>query len=321
MRCKRIGTTDLKVTEVSLGCGSIGNLYREVSDGAAEELLHYAWGRGIRYFDTAPRYGSGRSEQRLGRFLRGKDRDSYVVSTKVGRVLTPGKQLAEANGFVNPLPNDVHYDYSGDGIEASFEQSCDALGGERIDILYVHDIGVDTHGDENGRHMDALLGSGLGKLHDLKVKGRIQAFGLGVNENAVCLEVMRHSKIDVVLLAGRLTLLDRSAEAALVGACAEAGTSLVLGGVFNSGILATGAVEGATYDYGPAPRDVLDRVDALQTKAEGCGLTLATAALHYAARHPAAASVLIGTGKAATLARNMDALETPCPEGFTALFA
>ncbi|WP_323768948.1 aldo/keto reductase [Marinovum sp.] len=320
MKWKQVGTTEARVTEVSFGTASIGNLYREVDDAGAAEVLDAAWAGGLRYFDTAPHYGRGLAEQRLGRFLAG--RDEAVISTKVGRVLSPAAApIAKADGFVNPAQNDVRYDYSGDGIEESFEQSCDRLGRSRIDIVFVHDIGRFTHGDGNAAHMEAFLGSGYERLVRLKEAGRISAFGLGVNECEICLEVMDHGPLDVILLAGRLTLLDRSAEAELVPRCRAAGTSLVLGGIFNSGILATGPVEGATYGYGPASQEVLDRVSALQARAEEAGLPLPTAALQFALRHPATTSVLLGTAKASTLQRNLDALQQELPPGAEAALA
>ena len=245
MKRNRIGQTAVTVTALSLGCSAIGNLFRAIDDKTARAVLEFAWDRGVRAFDTAPHYGRGLSEIRLGAFLAGRDRSEYALSTKVGRLLSPGPELAEADGFVKPLPMRVRYDYTGDGIEASFEQSCERLGARFIDIVYVHDIGRLTHGELNAKHFADLMASGLDRLRALKAAGRIGAYGLGVNENEVCLEVMAQAEIDVILLAGRLTLLDRSAEERLVGVCRARGVSLVLGGIFNSGILATGAVRGA----------------------------------------------------------------------------
>lgn len=164
------------------------------------------------------------------------------------------------------------------------------------------------------------MGSGIDRLRKLKKSGRIGAFGLGVNENETCLEVMRETDIDVILLAGRLTLLDRSGEEELVGLCRERQTSLVLGGIFNSGILATGPVPGAHFDYAPPSRDILARVTELQSRADACGIPLATAALRFAVQHPAAASVLLGTAKVSSLTRNLDALEVPWPDGADDIF-
>ena len=311
----RIGRTGVEVTRISFGCSGLGNLYRKITEAEGAAVLQRAWDRGIRYFDTAPHYGRGLAERRLGGFLKGRARDSYALSTKVGRLLSPGPALAEADGFIDPLPNAVRYDYSGAGIEAAFEQSCDRLQTRFVDILYVHDIGRLTHGDGNDRHMADLMGSGMDKLRELKARGRIGAFGLGVNESEACLQVMAEAEIDVILLAGRLTLLDRSAEAELVPLCRDRGTSLVLGGIFNSGILATGPVPGAHFDYAPASPEVMARAQILQDRAKAAGVELAAAALRFALTHPMAASVLVGTAKAASLDRNLDAAEAPWPAG------
>ena len=320
MKTRKIGKTDIHVSEVAFGCASIGNLYREVDESEAQAVLQTAWDAGIRYFDTAPHYGRGLSELRLGRFLKG--RSGHIVSSKVGRILSPAKApIAEVDGFVNPAQNDVRYDYSGDGIEESFEQSCARLGQSRIDILFVHDIGTYTHGEGNAAHMDAFFSSGYERLVRLKEAGRIGAFGLGVNECQVCLDVMDHGPIDVILLAGRLTLLDRSADPELVPRCLSEGTSLVLGGIFNSGILATGPVAGATYDYGPAPKDVLDRVAELQARAARFDVPLASAALHFSLRQPTTASILLGTAKPSSLTRNLTAIEQGLPAGADEILA
>lgn len=318
---RKIGTTDVTVTSVSMGCASIGNLYVEVSDAAAQAVLDAAWDRGIRYFDTAPHYGRGRSEARLGAFLKDKPPEAFTVSTKVGRVLTPGTQHRLLDSFVNPLPNDVHYDYSAEGIERSLAGSLERLGLDRVEIVFVHDIGEVTHGAGNAAHMEALMTSGLPYLEQLKREGTIGAYGLGVNENEVCIEVMKSHPIDVILLAGRWTLLDRSAEAELVPLCKAAGTSIVPGGVFNSGILATGPKEGATFNYEPASEDILEQVRMLQARCARKDIALPTAALHFCLSRPQVASVLIGTGKVSSLTRNLDALlDAPSPEAAAALF-
>ena len=238
----------------------------------------------------------------------------------MGWILSPGVQLTEADSYINPLPNDVRYDYSGDGIEASLEGSCTRLGTDYIDIVYVHDIGSYTHGINNAAHMDAFFGDGFERLIRLKEKGKIGTIGLSVNENKICIEIINEHPLDVILLAGRLTLMDRSAEEKLVPMCGEAGTSLVLGGVFNSGILATGPTRGATYDYGPASGDVMANVTRLQAKAESLGITLATGALLFAKNNPLSACVLIVTANDAMLLRNLAAFEQVAPEGFTQAF-
>lgn len=305
---KKLGTTGLEVTQISFGCASIGNLGKAISDEEALAVLSHAWSVGINYFDTAPHYGRGLSEQRLGSFLRHKPRNDYVISTKVGRVLSPGEPRVEVDGYMNPLPNNARYDYSGKGIRESFEASCERLHTDYIDILYVHDLGVYTHGEkENEAHTANFLVTGVDELKRLKADGKIAAFGLGVNETKICIDVMKHVLLDVILIAGRLSLLDQSADSELTGMCREVGTCLVLGGIFNSGILATGAKSGATYDYGPAPEHILDAVRKVEVKANQAGLSLAEAALQFALHHPSSTSVLLGTGKVESLQRNLDA--------------
>ena len=227
--------------------------------------LQAAWDSGIRYFDVAPWYGFGLGERRVGDFLREQPDDSYVLSTKVGRLMHPVPTDKVPNyGYIDPLPFDATYDYSYDGIMRSVEFSYARLGLNRIDILYVHDIGSYTHGRAlNEHYLGQLLGSGLKALEELKSSGTIKAYGLGVNEVPVCLDVMHAADIDCILMAGRYTLLDRSAVAELLPLCEKKGTSLVVGGVFNSGILATGPVPGAHFDYLPATPQILAKVGAM----------------------------------------------------------
>jgi len=307
MKKRRIGKTALEVTEYSFGGASLGNLYEAVSNENAMATLDAAWSAGMRYFDTAPHYGFGLSERRFGDYLRTKPRDSYVLSTKVGRLLKPVPQDQVPNlGFVDPLPFNLTYDYSYDGIMRSVEFSYARLGLNRIDILYVHDIGVYTHGIELTRiHLAQLLDGGLKALEELKSAGTIAAYGLGVNEVEVCLNVMRRAPLDCILLAGRYSLLDRSAEAELIPLCRDKQTSLVIGGVFNSGILATGPRPGAHFDYGPAPQDVLDKVAAMEEIARQDGYPLAAAAMQFPLAEPCVATVLIGSAKASSIERNM----------------
>ena len=310
MQKNRVGRTDIFVTELSFGCSSIGNLGRVVDDESVYDVLDHAWNAGIRYFDTAPHYGRGLSEQRLGNYLADKNRDDYVISTKVGRVLSPGAQLPEADGFVQPLPNAVRYDYTAEGIMESFEHSCGLLGTSHIDIIFVHDIGDYTHGAVKGaQYLDQLLGSGFKALQDLKQAGKIGAIGLGVNETKICMDVMQHERLDTILLAGRLTLLDRDAERGLLELCTEHDTNLVLGGIFNSGILATGPKPGAWFDYAPAPDHIMEQAKSLEVQAQNVGLTLAEAAVQFGLQHPSACSVLLGTGKVSSLERNLKAAE------------
>lgn len=312
MKTRAIGKTDLQVSEISFGCAPLGNLYRPLTDEAAEDVLAAAWESGIRFFDTAPHYGGGLAEERLGRFLNTKTRDDYVISTKVGRILhRVPKEEAEDHAFVDAHPVKLEYDYSGDGIMRSLEASHKRVGLDRFDILFVHDIGEFTHGkDKNDGHMKAFRDSGIRRLNDLRDQGVIKAWGLGVNEVEVLLDVMKETHLDCILMAGRYSLLDRSAERDLLPLCRERGTSFIIGGVFNSGILATGPVPGATFNYMEAPEDVRSRVGKMQDVAAAAGTDLATAALQFPFHEPVVASVLLGTTKASSLKRNMASLET-----------
>lgn len=320
MEIRKIGTTPLTVTRFGFGGAAIGGLYKECPRDDAMAALQSAWDAGLRYFDTAPFYGFGLSERRTGDFLRSKPRDSYTLSTKVGRLLRPvPDDKVPDYSYVNPLPFTVDYDYTYDGIMRSFEFSFARLGLNQIDILYVHDIGLYTHGrKKNAVYQRQLLDSGMKALEELKASGAISAYGLGVNEVEVCMDVIAHSHIDCILLAGRYSLLDRSAQRGLLDECRSKKISLVIGGVFNSGILATGPVPGANFDYGPASEDVLQRVRSMETLAERYSVPLAAAALQFPLREPAVANVLIGTAKAASLSRNMDLLNVTISEAFFA---
>lgn len=311
MQTRKIGQTDLSVTEYSFGTAPLGGMYRACPRETAMETLEAAWTAGLRFIDTAPWYGFGLAERRVGDFLREKPKGSYVLSTKVGRLQRPvPDEKVPSYGFVDPLPFDTDYDYSYDGIMRSVEFSYARLGLNRIDILFVHDIGVYTHGAErNAVYLRQLFDGGLRALEQLKSSGAIAAYGLGVNEVPVCLDVMSEADIDCILLAGRYTLLDRTATAELLPFCEKKKTSLVVGGVFNSGILATGPVEGSHFDYMPATPDVLDKVRAMETIARSQGLPLAAPAIQFPLQSSAVASVLLGTAKPSSLLRNMELTE------------
>lgn len=312
---RQIGKNGLAVSTVSFGGSGIGNLYKPVSREQAEAVLQSSWNAGIRFFDTAPRYGHGLSERRLGDFLRDKPRDSYVLSTKVGRLLTPlrGRQMSDY-GFADPLPFEQEYDYSYDGIMRSFEASLHRLGLDQIDVLYMHDIGRDTHGDANVHHQPIAFDGGLKAMTELREQGLVKAIGLGVNEVQVCLDALEHADLDCFLLAGRYSLLDHQGAAPLIRACKQRGASLVIGGVFNSGILATGPIAGAMFDYAPAPQHIIDRTIRLQRVCEAHGVALAAAALQFPLRCDVVASVLLGVSNERNLLRNLTALNAAIPD-------
>ncbi len=306
---RALGTTGLQVTELGFGGGGIGGLYVAVGRDAAMTAMQAAWDEGMRYFDTAPFYGFGLSERRVGDFLR--DKSGYVLSTKVGKMLraVPQDQVPD-HGFVNPLPFAVDFDYSYDAVMRSYEFSLARLGLNKIDILYVHDLEKRSLGAACDAHFASFMNGGLKALGTLKSAGAIAGFGLGVNEVSAVLDVIDRVKLDCLLLAGRYTLLDRTGAAEVMPKCLAAGTGVVIGGVFNSGILATGAVPGAHYDYGPASADIVARVSGMEAEAKRQGLTLPAAAMRFVLEYPAVASVLTGSAKASSLIRNAQLLRS-----------
>jgi D-threo-aldose 1-dehydrogenase len=296
LKRRALGGTGLTVTELGFGGAPLGNLFRPLADADARATLAAALDGGFGYFDTAPFYGFGLSERRLGDALRGR---GLAVSTKVGRVLNPVAYPVDAHqvrhGYATPMPFEPVFDYSYDAVMRSWRESLQRLGLARIDILHIHDIGRMTHGADNDRYMAQLTdGGGLNALTQLRASGAIAGFGMGVNEVAACLEVMAHARLDVILLAGRYTLLEQAPLDDLFPACAAAGTAIVVGGPFNSGILAVGAKAGATFNYEAAPPGVVARVAAIEAVCDAHGVPLAAAALQFPLAHPLVASVIPG---------------------------
>ncbi|SEN11358.1 D-threo-aldose 1-dehydrogenase [Sphingomonas gellani] len=276
------------------GASSLGNLYDEVSDMAAVEAVDAAWSLGVRCFDTAPFYGYGLSERRLGLSLRHRPRDEYLLSTKAGRLLVPTEHAGTTDGFRSALPFRPVFDYSYDGVMRSVEQSLGRLGLARIDILLLHDLGRATHGADHARYFDQAVSGGFRALAELRDTGVVDAIGLGVNEVEVCAESMRHVDVDLFLIAGRMTLLDQSAHA-LFDRCHAAGIGIVAAGVFSSGILATGSADAhAHHDYAPASATVRARVAAIEQVCRRHDVPLPAVALAFAALHPAVTQTLVG---------------------------
>jgi D-threo-aldose 1-dehydrogenase len=313
---RMLGRSGLAVTVAGFGAGGLGNFYRCISNAEAGTLLDASWNLGIRYFDTAPFYGRGRSERRLGQFLEQQPRDQFVLSTKVGRLLSPaGEKLEEDGIFFNPSPFNSRYDYSYDGVMRSFESSLHRLGLSRVDILYVHDIGVALHGSDAPAQLNVLKNGGLRALEELRNAGDIRAYGLGVTEVDACVDCLDYGNPDAFLLAGKLSLLDHSEVRPLLNLCAARQVSLVVGGIFNSGILATGATASARYNYAPATDPVLERVRKMETICGRYGVTLSTAALQYPLSSPVVASVLLGVGTTTSLHRCAEGLRATIPAG------
>jgi len=307
---RRVGRTGLELTALGLGCAALGNLYQRVEDAAATATLQTAWDGGIRYFDTAPYYGHGLSETRLGEFLRTLPAGAAVISTKVGRSLVPTEPGNAGDfGFVDPLPNRPEFDYRADAVRAQVEGSLARLGVERLDLLLVHDIGAMTHGADHPAVFRQALDGALPALRRMQAEGLVTAIGIGVNEIDVSLATLRAADIAVILLAGRYTLLEQGALDELLPECAAPGVSVVVGGPFNSGAL----VGGDHYNYAAMPADVAARVARLEAVCRRFDVPLPAAALQFPLAHPAVAAVIPGARSAAEARANLEHLARPIP--------
>ena len=292
----------LALTELSLGCAQLGNLYREISDADARTTVDAAWELGVRSFDTAPHYGLGLSERRLGAALAAHPRDAYVLSSKVGRLLEPVEPAdgLDDQGFVVPATHRRVWDFSRDGIRRSLEESLGRLGLDRLDIVYLHDP------DE---HLTEVLATGYAALEELRTEGTIGAIGAGMNQSRMLADLVRETDLDVVMLAGRYTLLEQGALDDLLPLCRERRVAVVAAGVFNSGLLASPDPSAdARYDYGDAPRKLVERAQAIARICARHGTTLPAAALAFPLAHPAVASVCVGARSAAQIQRNVTLL-------------
>jgi D-threo-aldose 1-dehydrogenase len=307
MRTATPGGTAAPVPELSFGAAGIGNLYRPVTAEAARAAVDAAWDAGIRTFDTAPHYGLGLSERRLGAALRDRPRDAYTVSSKVGRLLDPDPQGGHGDDLAHGFAvSDTHrriWDFSADGVLRSLEASLDRLGLDRVDIALLHD--PDDHAEQ-------ALTEAYPALERLRGEGVVRAIGIGMNQCPLPARFLRETDIDVVLLAGRYTLLEQEGLAEVLPEAAARGRSVIIGGVFNSGLLTDPKPE-ATYDYAPVPRPVLDRALRLKSVTERHGVPLRTAALHFPLGHPAVASVLTGARSAEEVRDTMEQLRHPVP--------
>lgn len=307
---------DLDFTCLGLGCAPLGNMHVPVSDEAARATILQALSLGIGYFDVAPLYGLGLAERRLGEAIGSAP--TPILSTKVGRLLEPGEAGDAPDGgiYVDTPAVKVVFDYSYDGVMRSFEASLARLGRDRIDIVLVHDVDALTHGSRaaSERRIAELIDDGGWRALDaLRASGAVGAIGAGVNESEPCERLLALADPDIFLIAGRYTLLDQSALARLLPACLARGVGVVIGGPFNSGVLATGPVAGAMYDYEPARADILARAAALKAVCERHGVALATAALRFPLGGPAVICVLAGARTPAEVERNFASLRAPIP--------
>jgi D-threo-aldose 1-dehydrogenase len=310
---RQIGRTRLQVTTLGLGTATMGGSRIQISQQEGQAIVTAAWEAGVRYVDTAPFYGVGAAERRVGDALRDKNRDEWVLSTKVGRLLRPKTDNAPSpDGRLSPLPFNVIYDYTHDGIMRSVEDSYQRLGLARIDILYVHDIGVYQHGPElNERYLKQLRESGYKALEELRRGGVVSAIGIGVNEKEVLIEAMGFGDWDAFLLAGRYTLLEQGPLDDLIPLCQARGTSLVIGGPLNSGILAGRD----TWNYDTAPPEIVARVQKIAAVCKSYNVPLPAAALQFPLAHPVVAAVIPGPRSAAEFKENLPLFTMKIPPG------
>ena len=307
----------LQFSALGFGSAPLGNLYRAISNEQALQTLQAAWASGIRYFDTAPLYGLGMAETRVGSFLREMPRDDFVLSTKVGRVLQRcAPEAREGIGKFFDVPSrQVVYDYSYDGVMRSLDISFERLGLDRVDVVLCHDIDIFTHGsvEASAQRTREFLDGGVRALSDLRSQGVVGAIGIGVNEWQVSETVARNTDVDLFLLAGRYTLLEQESLASFLPLCERKGMGVIIGGPFNSGILATGAKPGAWFNYEPASPEILQRVAAIEAVCSAHGVALRDAALQFPLMHPAVVAVIPGGITAAEVLGNAQSMSRAIP--------
>jgi D-threo-aldose 1-dehydrogenase len=309
-----LGRSGLAVTTLGFGAAPLGDLYARLDEAQAVATVEAALAAGVTLIDTSPLYGHGLSEHRVGAGLRRAGRPNVVISTKVGRVAEPFTGRGDGSGYLGGLPHGMRFDYSYDGAMRSLEQSALRLGIDRIDVVLIHDVDVWTHGPQmiEQRFAEAMDGA-YRALEKLRSAGAVRAIGVGVNEAEMCERFARAGDFDTMLLAGRYSLLEQPALASFMPLALEKRIGLMLGGVFNSGILATGPVAGAKYNYRPAPPEILARVAALEAVCSRHGVPLRRAALQFPLGHPAVASLVMGAVKPEEVADQVAELAAPIP--------
>ena len=311
---RRLGATDVEVSALGFGGAPLGAVGDRLDDETATAIVARARAGGIRYFDTAPLYGHGLSEKRVGHALADVPRQDFVLSTKIGRLLVPTAEGERYPGMRDREPVAIRYDYSGDAVRRSLESSLERLGLDRVDILLCHDIDAWTHGDGQPDIFAKALAGALPAMRRLRAEGVVRAIGLGVNEWQVCDRVLDEMDVDCFLLAGRFTLLEQEPLDAFLPRCLERQVSIIVGGPYNSGILATDDVRRATYDYKPAPDALLQKAQRIRRLCESHGVDPRAAALQYPLRHPAVAAVIPGVWALREVAENLDLFAEEIPD-------
>ena len=312
----RLGKGALQFTELGFGTAPVGGLYRPVSGDEAHATMTRAWDGGVRYFDTAPLYGLGQSETRLNRVLAG--RSGFIVSSKVGRLLRPTRagELRDGIGKWFNVPNRKEiFDYSYDGVMRSVEFTLERTGLDRIDLIYAHDLDIFTHGSAEAMQarLDEFMASGYKALVALRYQGVIRGFGAGINEWQPAQWLVERGDFDIFLLAGRYTLLEQEALDSFLPLCLARGVGIVIGGPYNSGVLATGARPGAFYNYNPAPEWVLAKVAQIEAVCAAHKVRLVDAAFQFPLLHPAVVSIIPGAQGMAEVDANLRAASAVIP--------
>ncbi|SDN36387.1 aldo/keto reductase [Ensifer sp. YR511] len=314
---RKLGRVDIEVTTFGFGTAPLGNIFRPIDEPTAEAMFDTAWNSGVRFYDTAPMYGHGLAELRTGHSLRWKNRGDFVLSSKVGRRLKPARrETIDFAPWVDAAPFTMDFDYSYDGTMRAFEDSLQRMGLERMDICFIHDIDVFTRGKDQPEVFSQAMDGAWRALERLRDEGAVKAIGVGVNEWEVCHEALKQRDFDCFLLAGRYTLLEQDALDTFLPLCEERGAAVIVGGGFNSGILATGAKEGAKYNYAPASADILNKVGRIEAVCRDHNVPLAAAALQFVVAHPAVPAFMAGTRTVEQLNQNLAWFSHPIPAAF-----
>lgn len=314
---RKLGRTGLEVTALGFGSAPLGDIYEVLDDATAIATVEAAAAGGVTLFDTAPLYGQGSAEHRVGTALRRQKPGSFVVSTKVGRILTPAPAgRVKTSRYVGGLEFNVTNDYSYDAAMRSHEFSLHRLGLPKVDVLLIHDADAWTHGPVEGpKRFAEAMGGAYKALEKLRSQGVIKGIGIGVNDPIYAARYLKEGDFDCLLLAGRYSLLEQPALAEVLPIAAARNLGVMLGGVFNSGILATGAIAGARYNYTPAPPEALDKVGRIERVCQSHGVALATAAMQFCLGHPAVSTLALGAVKPDEVRRNIAAMTTKVPDG------
>jgi D-threo-aldose 1-dehydrogenase len=309
----------LEATVMGFGAAQLGNFFKPISDEDSALLIKATWDAGVRFFDTAPSYGHGLSEARCGQGLRWYPRDEFVLSTKVGRLLKARKRKEiDFAPWVDGLPFDWHFDYSYDGTMRSIEDSLQRMGLEHIDVALIHEVDVYTHGERQPEIFEAAMSGAAKALLRLRDEGVVKSIGVGVNECEVAQAAIERNDFDCVLLAGRYTLLEQDALDTFLPMCEQRQVSVIVGGGYNSGILATGAIPGAKYNYAPATEPILERVRGMEQVCREFHVPLKSAALQFVVAHPAIPTIIPGVRSVAQLNENLQTFKADIPAEFWA---